>query len=336
MKDHAPPMLKKPVKSRPITASPGDIANPNKALSVSMINDFDFESLLINVLTVIIIFILSSVLLGFISKIQIVTLGVPIIVTSGFIIMKFGSMWTTVKAREASVYLDYIRPRKILVYLQGFHFTSWCSEVQESTINFQKHEIITTRFGGENQVTFTTRDGYVMFANILILYNRRNDLDALSKSLRYQNTEIRAWILALVAARLSDLAGQNSCETLLYYKSAIVQWVSKLFDGQENISEFEDQIGCEIKDPTLEDFDLIPESRKIYAAKSKMQTITDGIAALRAANPDMSVNEASRIAQAAVEVITRHIETYEYEGIPQDGLSALGLGSGGLGVIAPK
>ncbi|MEI6304594.1 MAG: hypothetical protein WCP09_01060 [Candidatus Taylorbacteria bacterium] len=334
----APPALRRP-KITSLPPKPGARVNTDKALAVAVINNFDYESLILNLLTAMILFVALSIGLSFIDKSSMMTIGIPLIGVAAFVIIYTPAMWTTVNAREAKVYLDYFRPGKILVYLQGFHFTMWSSRLQEEPINFQKHEIITTRFGSENQVTFTTRDGYVMFANILILYNRKSDTDALSKSLRYQNAEIRAWILALVAARLSDLAGLNSVETLLYYKSSVVKWVSTLFDGEENISAFEDQIGCEIKNPTLENFDLTPESRTIYSSKSTIGMINEGIRALREANPDMGVNEASRTAAAAVDPkTTRTIEVKEneYRGIPQEGLTALGLGDGAGIVMAGK
>ena len=111
---------------------------------------------------------------------------------SVFVIFFAKAMWTTVDSRQIKIYLDYLRPGKMIAYSQGFHFTAWSSSLQEDPISIQKEEIITTPLGSPYQITFSTMNSYRMYANITVIYARRGDIESLSKSLKYTHPHLLA------------------------------------------------------------------------------------------------------------------------------------------------
>ncbi len=327
-----PPKLKLPPKVKRKQPPAGCRLSPDKPLEVRMVNGIDVDSLLFNILTVVGIFVILSIGLRFIkhdpSVDRFLTVTIPLVAVWVFILLNVKKFGANVESRQAKIYLDYLRPGKIIAYLPGFHFTTWCSRIQEGPVSFQKHEKIAAKRASNSEIKFRSQDGYEMYADVTILYNRRDDLDALRKSLRYFDDEIKDWTLAVVSERISSLAGRNSCETLIYHKGKVIEYVGSMFGGEGVISDFEDQVGTDVKNPVAEVFDLTPEAQKIYSTRAKIDVINAGIKALRKANPDMHVNEASRTAQAAEGIATREIKTFEAEGLGNAQTVVLGGDSG--------
>ena len=163
--------------------APKPVANPDidKSLKVILVDDKDIQSLLINIVTIVAVFIVTSITLSsFWSTKSIATTGIPMAAVSVFVIFFAKAMWTTVDSRQIKIYLDYLRPGKMIAYSQGFHFTAWSSSLQEDPISIQKEEIITTPLGSPYQITFSTMNSYRMYANItVILSDKRMGAKAL-------------------------------------------------------------------------------------------------------------------------------------------------------------
>ena len=327
-----PPELEKPPKRRVLPPRPGSKPNPDKSIGVRIVTDYELDALLFNIATMVVMFVTLSIGLrnikpnpsldGFLAN------TIPLIAIWIFFFFTVKKWGTNVDSREAKVYLNYLRPRLMIAYLQGFHFTTWCSKIQEDPISFQKDQKIAAKKANNTEIKIRSQDGYDMYVDIYFLYNRRDTMEGLSKSLRYRDDEIREWALAVVSERLSDLAGCNSAETLIYYKTKVIRWVGLIFGGERVISDFEDQTGTDINNPVLEVIDLTPEAQKIFSTRSRIAMVNEGIKALREANPDMHVNEASRTAQAAEGIATREIKTFEAEGLENAQTVVLGGDSG--------
>ncbi len=241
-------------------------------------------------------------------------------------------LWGFADARQASVYLDYLRSGRITVYTQGFYFTPWTSRKQVDQIDFQKHEIISLKKEDGTMVRFQTNDGYEMAAEITIFYNLRDGEEALSRSLKFEDGEIKSLTKAAVVSRLTDLGGCNSYESLLYYKSEAAKWLANTFGGESTLSLFEKGLGISLRNPILDSLDLTEESKKTFGVKAKIEVINDGIKSLkRRSGAGLSSDEASLAAQAAEGNLTRIVHTYQ--GVPQ-GAKVVALGDQGIAIAA--
>ena len=249
--------------------------------------------------------------------------GIPLMACWIMGVMIRKRLWTSVDARKADVYLDYLRSKQITVYAQGFHFTHWTSRKQGDVIDFQKHEIITMKEEDGTMVRFPTIDGFEMAAELTIFFSLREGEEPMSRALKYEAGELKSFTKAAVIRRLTDLGGRNSYETMLYYKSDIATWLAKTFGGESVPSPFEKGLGLSIRNPILDDLDLTKESRETFGAKSKVAMLNEGIRDLKNKNgAGLDANEANLAAQAAQGLITREVHTFQ--GIENAGFVAIG------------
>jgi hypothetical protein len=306
----------------------------DRPLTVKIVKGMDWDSFLVNLFTM-------SVLTGmFYWLLQQKIINPRISLTASLVIIWIilvavrHHLWVVVAAREADVYLDNIA-KIIVIYFQGFHFTAWYYRKERDKVDFQRHEIISATMKEKTEIRFPSKDGYEMVAEITIMFNRRPEADALSRSLKFQIPELRKWILAGVAQKLSEIGGLNSYKVLLRNKSQVTHLISLVFEGQ-NRSQFEDDTGTLVRNPVLENLDLSPDSKEIFRSRAKIETMAENIKQLTGKDEvHLSDEEASFAAQAASGSLTRVVHTYQ--GIPKDakvvalGDSGIALAGGGGG-----
>ncbi len=323
-KDPPPPL------DKPTLGEPEPPASWDTPLDIRYVDDVDIEALAFNLASVILCFFALTVLVGQFTSDSVTVSAISTLVCWFFIVATRSRLWTSVDARKASVWLDYLRSKRIVVYTQGFHFTHWTSRKQSDEIDFQKHEIISMNKADKTEVRFETNDGFEMIAEMTLLYNLREGEEAMSQALKYENGEIKAFTKAVVISRLADLGGRNSYRSLLYNKAEVTQWLANTFGGESTISLFERGLGISLRNPILNTLDLTDESKKTFGVRAKIEVVKDGIKSLKKGT-GLSADEANLTAQAAENLITRVVHTYQ--GIPQ-GATVVALGDHGVAIAA--
>lgn len=298
----------------------------DKPLKVRYVVGMDLLALVANIITAVSIFGLVSFVIGRKTSNPMATVAIPLALVWVLVVIFRNRLWTRVDARKAHVFLNNLS-RNIIVYPQGFHFTSWFSTKEPDEVDFQKHEIISAERKNGEEIRFPSKDGYGMFAEINILFKRRDGQEGLSRSLKFPLSDIKTWLKAVVVKQFSDVGGHNSYETLLYYKAEIAAWAAKIFGGDDKVSPFEIELGISVKDPVVKNLDLDDESRRIFSTKAKVGVIADGIREFRGL--DVNPDEAAIMAQVAQGAATRVIHTYQ--GVPQ-GARVVALGDAGIAI----
>jgi hypothetical protein len=331
LKTLPPPFV--PPKEKEVASNPAYKKNLDVPLQIRYVEDIDMMSLAINIVSFGLVLIVLAVLS---ERLFANWIAVAAISLSGIWILGVSfrdRLGITVPAREAQVYLNPILSRNIIVYTQGFHFTAWFYRKEKDSVSFQKHEIIEASQKEKSEIVFPSSDGNNMVAELEIMFCRREGGEAMSKSLKFPLDQIKSWTRARVVAMITEAGGQNSFETMRYYKSDVMAWVSTLFGRPDEISSFEDELGITVKPPVLKNLDLTEESKKVFINKSKIAILKDGIMELtdKDNGAGLTPTEANYAIQAMEGAITRKVNTYE--GIPP-GVTTLALGDSGLAIAA--
>jgi len=315
---------------KPSLEKPEPPATWDTPLLIRYVNHIDMEALCFNLVSVLACFAVFILAVGQLTANRAAVFAIPASLCWILIVILRIHLWTSVDARKAGVWLDYLNSKRLVIYTQGFHFTPWTSREQVDEIDFQKHEAISMKKTEKTEIRFETNDGYEMAAEVVIFYNLRDGADAMSRALKYEDDEIKAFIKAVVIERLTDLGGCNSYESLLYYKAEAARWLAMTFEGESKLSQFEIGLGIALRNPILESLDLTDESKKTFGVRAKIEVITDGIKSLKR-EAGLSADEANLAAQAAEGILTRNVQTYQ--GIPQ-GAKVVALGDHGIAIAA--
>ncbi|MCX6715888.1 MAG: hypothetical protein NT077_02590, partial [Candidatus Taylorbacteria bacterium] len=183
---------------------------------------------------------------------------------------------------------------------------------------------------------FPSANGFDIELDLLSMFARRDSPEALARSLKYTLPELKDLIWANIKMNLTNLGGQNSYQSLLYYKADAIAWIANIFAGDGRLSLFEQQTGTTITSPLATNMGLTDETQKIFATGARIEVIVKGtdalVKAIGGGNPTPAARmEAARIAQAAEGAATRTIHTYE--GIPE-GATTVALGDSGIAIAA--
>lgn len=325
-----PPELVFP-KDRKFKAPKGCTAYEEPALTLRYVTDKDWTAFTFNLLSATFAFVLIHILFRIKSTNPMLTIAIPLASIWIAIVYFHNHLWVNVDGLQAKIYVDMFFSKKMIVYLQGGHFTAWSSKDQTNDVDFQKHETIETDGTKEKTLNFQTQDGYQLAANVTIVYNRRAGIEAMSKSLKFKRTEeIRTLIKAWVQAKLSDLGGCNSYETIIYYKPSVTAWAANLFGGEGQISLLEQKTGTNVLNPVVNNLDLDEESKKTFNAKARLSVMREETKLL---HDDCGVtsDEAFIGTQVALNLVQRVVSTQEYKGIPE-GVTTFAPGNAGIAI----
>jgi len=321
--------LQLPPNAADIPVPAGAMVNANEPVPVRYVQatDKDWGALVFNIASVLLICCLISLAARQKTSSPIFTVAMPLGLIWVYCVYKRPDIWTSVPSREAYAFQDSLISKKVTVYAQGGHFVRWTSTKQPDVISFKKHQVISCKKDTKSEIRFPTRDGYEIEADLTIMFRRRDNEEALSRSLRFDINQLEVLIKATVVARLSDLGGYNDYNDILQNKVGVKRFVAVMFGGERAISEFEEMTGTEILDPLIENVDLTPESKQIFNVNAKARVIAKAIEIL--VNAGVSADEAAKIAQATEGAATRIIHTYE--GVPQ-GAKVVALGNEGIAI----
>lgn len=257
----------------------------------------------------------------------VIPLSFVLVITLAFI----ERLWTKVKGREGAVYLDNLLTRELIVYMKGFHFTSWFFSNESDTQDFKRQEIMEADQEKKTGIVMVTKDGYEVVISLRLMFSLGSRPEDLCKSLRYNRDDLKNWIWSYTVGSLSDLMGCNDYATLLANKADIATWLANLFCGTGNVSPLEDETGTDIKNPILLGLNPTEESLKLFEIQARNKAIAEGIEGFIAAGADPK--EAAIMAQTSAGTATREIRTFQ--GFP-DGATVIALDSGAAAAAANK
>lgn len=289
----------------------------------------DLSALGVNVAIAIILFAVVSLFFRFKTDHVLFTWTIPaIVVWIGFVLNKH-RLWVEVGEQEAYVYVDMLFSSKLIVYLQGGHFTSILSRKQPETVSFKKSQV-----GGEEPIEFKfpTNDGLEIIARVRIFSKQRNSEVALSHSLRWPLQELHMKIRAMVGRRLSDYGAVNTFDTIRENKPELSYEIANMFGGEGSISPFEEDTGLNIDDPVIIDLSLTPESQEVFLARARVEVLRQGIRDMRDAPEGCTGKDILDAVQAAAGVANHTIQTIR--GV--ENATVVGVGDAGIGLVTDR
>lgn len=289
-------------------------------------DDKDFRSLGINIAIMAILFIMISLIFRIKTNHFLFTWTIPAIAVWLVIVYNRHRLWIEVDEQEAQVFVDMVFSSRLVVYMQGGHFTSMLSRKQPEAVSFKKSEV-----GDGKLITFEfpTNDGLVIKANARIFIKRRRSEKALAHSLRWPIVELQNKVQAMVGRRLSDYGAVNTFDNIRECKPELSSAIAKMFGGENVISPFELDTGLNIDDPIIVDLSLTPESQEVFLSRAKIDVLKKGIDTIT--TPDGCTGKDILDAiQAAAGVAEHTIRTYR--GV--DGATTIALGDAGVAVAA--
>jgi len=313
-----------PPKERLMEPPPGCESYKEKPLSVRYQNSLDWTALVLNLLTAMILSCVMFFSISYKTHNPMFRVALPLTIVFVVATCIFKRLWVSVDGLQAKFYLDCIF-RELIIYGQGFNFTTWFSKDQGREIDYQKHVKVgedgdkgkTKSFEGK------TLDGYDTAVQMTVTTNLLDTPEAVCHSLKYKsieeiNTAISAWI----EARWSDITGLNHYEVILENKSEVIAWLENLLGGDSYRSSLEVNTGSVV---TLRagNIGLTGESQKTYEAKTRLELIEEQTAKLRALGitPDAALEGA----QIALKLIDKTVNEQKYSGIP-DGVHTFAPG----------
>jgi hypothetical protein len=238
-------------------------------------DDKDLMSMVINIMSAVTLFTIMALVIYIKIRIGLIAIAVPAIVVWCIYVNMEENLFVDVPARKGKLYLDRLTGRNI-VYGPGGHFVAWYYRAEPDEINFQVHEVIEANKKDGTEIVFPTLNGKLkLFLNFKLLFCRVQDEEALSHSLNYTIDEIKGIKLARIARRLSDLGGRNTFETLLYHKSAVMDWVSSIFADEFIRTAFEIKMGTEVSSMQATELDATDDSRAILDSRAKGDMIDE-------------------------------------------------------------
>lgn len=289
-------------------------------------DDKDLKALGVNIAIAILLFTIVSLFFRLKTNHLLFTVAAPAIaVWIGFVLNQH-RLWVEVGEQEAYVYVDMLFSSRLIVYLQGGHFTSILSRKQPETVSFKKSQV-----GGEEPIEFKfpTNDGYEIIGKLRIFTKQRNSAVALSHSLRWPLHELHMKVRAMVGNRLSDYGAVNTFDNIRENKPELSFEIANMFGGEGSISSFEEDTGLNIDDPLIIDLSLTPESQEVFLARARVEVLRKGVETMKAP-AGCDGNAILDAVQAAAGVATHAIQTIR--GV--ENANAVGFGSGGVGVVA--
>jgi hypothetical protein len=305
-------------------------------LPVRYVKDIDLLALLFNVASLVFVFtslyfaIVGIYIIKGIPAQPIISIALPSAVVWILLVVFHRRLGTSVQARKGKAYLDLLFRNSIIVYLQGFHFTSWTSAEQPDEIDFQKHEVIEMKTDDGSELRFQSADGYEMVIEVTIFFNRLEGPEYLGRSLKYQLKEVKELAAAAVVSRIGDLVGSNSYQALLSNKAQAANFVAMSFGGEGVLSDFEKGIGYTLRNPILKSINTAAESTVTRNALAKLDVMKDKTKEL-VNDCKVTPDEAFRGTQVALGMIDQTVNTQEYKGIPA-GVRTFAPGNAGIAI----
>ncbi len=281
-------------------------------LAVRYVNYWDWEQLCFNLASAFIAWAFMALIIyaRVIKEVRSAAGTSALIVWTIIMIAAYhGKFWTTVDKLKAKVYLDYF-DRSLSALTQGGNFIAWSASEQDDDIDFQRHVIISFCKKDKTALEIECMDGFNIVIEVTVFFNiLDHNGEYLGRTLKYTFEEIKAFVTAAIKSRLAEYAGVNGYEVLLANKGIMALWLATTFGGEETLSDFEKSLGISIRNPILDSLDLTEESKAVFAAKSTMQQLSDGIKMFKKTR--IPAKECSFLAQLALRLTTRQIQTFE-------------------------
>lgn len=213
--------------------------------------------------------------------------------------MSFNShFWTSGDSMEARPFTNHLREQTIDVFGPEFAFKHWWQTPFESipVVDLQKDETIS------DKVVIRSLDGMPIEVEFEML--RRVVESGLREFLSFSPTVVDYRVKSVVVDRLQRLFGINSWETISKHRTEVIEWVSKIFGGDDEQSPFEKHFGILVYNPKLKHFDAIGQaSETITQAKAKSDKLVEVIKQLKQELPHIRDDkEILRVAQRMLDI----------------------------------
>lgn len=298
-------------------------------LDLEYVTGKDWESLLINILSAGILYLVLYLLIIKKTHMPFLALSVPAVIDWLIYVQLEDNLTIDVPARKGRLILDRLTRLK-KVYGDGWNFTAWYYRREADDIDFMKHIDVIASVETKTEIIFPCQDGKIeLFVELKLQFGRVETQEALQHSLRYDLQDIKNMITARITRRLSDMGSLNSWKDLLANKTELIMWVNALFAGENERSLFEIELGIQVKSVNATRVDLTPASREIIEAVTRGDTIVEIAEKIKLKFPKISDDEAMQSAQVIQGAAKRTITTNVVEGknLPP-GLTVLSVGEG--------
>jgi hypothetical protein len=212
-------------------------------------------------------------------------------VTGMFFLETHQHLWIQSDAQKAKLFTSNLPGSKdIVVYLQGFSLKPWWHSVYKACpeIDFQKTKTIPI------ECKLRTLDGIDVTVKITTIM--RSLKAYIHSTLMFEDKVVEERIKAVITDRLSRLVAMNTWETLFLHQNDVVEWVSLIFKGEDEVTPFEQAHGRSVSRPQISDIDPSEAGKALVDMTTKTLRFAQITRQIRAANPDMEPGDVLRSA----------------------------------------
>jgi hypothetical protein len=274
-------------------------------------------------ISLILIFIMTSVIMGLTTWSAIITLVVWL-GAIGYFIETFS---ITVPALQVWVATDYFRKdpeKKLVVYRTGFHLKKpWHTVDESNKIDLRKQITVASMDGWG----CTSQNGSFLKTTFNLSHSPAEEFA--TDYIRWPEKVREIKIRTAVEEILSTKYAVRSADDIIEHQDDIKKEASKIFGGDDQLSELEKTLGIRILGPTISAIKMDEETQKAKSASLKVTALVDSVKTLVGAS-DGTINskEAADIASVVMGFSTRSHVKVEYDIKGADNATSLWLGGG--------